>query len=107
MNWLDILRAETEKKGRKQVANELDIGRSSLGLALTGKYPGSTDRLKEKVLRTYGSRNTVDCPVLDEITVIACRENCRNAKKYGHKATGNPVTLKLYATCPTCPNRSI
>ena len=107
MTWEDLLKAEVTKRGKHQVAMELSIARSSLDLALSGKYPASTDRIEQKVLRTYGSNNKVDCPVLGEISVIDCRRHCKNSKKYGNKATGNPVTLKLYVTCPNCPNRTI
>lgn len=107
MNWEDLLKTEVEKRGRTVIAQELGIAKSSLGLLLTDKYPASTDNIEQKVLRTYGSRNTVDCPVLGEITVIDCRQHCKNAKRFGKKATGNPVKLKLYVTCPECPNRTI
>jgi len=107
MKWEDLLNAEVSKRGKQTVCRELDIARSSLDLVLSGKYPASTERIEKKVLRTYGNNNPVTCPVLGEISVIACRLNCKNSKRYGNKATGNPITLKLYLTCPDCPNRTI
>ena len=107
MMWLEMLRAEVEKKGYDVVHTELGVSKTAISLLLNEKYPAGTDQMEQKVMRTYGSHTTVTCPVLGEISVIDCRRLCRNAKRYGKKATGNPVTFHVYVTCPTCENRSI
>jgi len=107
MTWREILRAEVDKKGYDQVRTELGVSKTTVSLLLNDKYPADTARMAEKILRTYGTRTTVQCPVLGKISVVQCRQHCRAAKRYGKKATGNPVTLRLYVTCPGCENRSI
>jgi len=107
MMWLEMLKAEVGKRGLGIVADELAVSKTTISLVINGKYGASTQRIEEKVMRTYGANTSVACPILGEIPVVECRQHCRAAKRYGKLATGNPERLRLYLTCPTCDNRSI
>lgn len=62
VDWLDLLKAEVAKANITQVADAIGYARTSVSLALNGKYIGSTDNLAAAVIRTYSDR--VTCPFL-------------------------------------------
>lgn len=104
--WLDILRKQTEVKGRSTVAKELSVSTATLSLVLSDKYPASTAAIENKVANFYGSSNgQVDCPALGDISPDVCFANWEKAKKIG-MSCGNPRTIRLYKACLNCSLRN-
>lgn len=95
--WIVLVEQRIEQLGSIQkVANELGYARSSLSLALRGKYVGSTERLEQTVIRVLGSLN---CPHLgQEITPDQCQ-----AYKHREAPTQNPADMRHWRTCQQCP----
>jgi hypothetical protein len=104
--WIEILKRQVEKKGGKQVAHELGIGRSTVSLLCQAKYPGSTRRMEERIAAIYGKDGKIDCPALGEIDPSTCVDTWNRAKNIGMKAS-NPETLRLYKTCMSCTIRRV
>lgn len=102
--WIEILKREVTARGAKQVAHELGIGRSTVSLLAQGKYPGSTQRMEERIEAIYGKDGKVECPTLGSINPSKCADTWTKARKIGMKAS-NPETLRLYKTCAKCTVR--
>lgn len=102
MSWRDLLQAEIAARnpgGLTQVATELGYARSSLSLALHGRYVGSTARIEAAVLARYGR---VACPVLErQLTAEECRTH-RNRPS----PTSSARALKEWAACQACPHNA-
>lgn len=104
--WLDILRKEVAAKGPRQVADELDISRSTVDMVAQGKYQASTMRVEERVRKIYGRDGRIECPVKGLLTPVECVENFKRARAIGNKAS-NPETIRLYKTCKRCFVREV
>lgn len=95
--WLAMLGARVETLGSIQaVATELGYSRSSISLALAGKYPAKVTKLQAAVVTAY---TRCHCPYLArEITAVECR---------GHRTRptpqSNPEELRFWSACQGCP----
>jgi len=98
--WIKKLKAVVEERGLGQVARELNISKTSVSLAVSGKYGASTDKIKERVEAVY-AQGGIDCPILGRVNPETCAESRDRANKIGLKA-GNPENLKLYVSCLKC-----
>lgn len=102
--WIALLRAEVDEKGRTKadVAREIGMPRCSLSLLLSGNYPARMDRktrlYAHKVVALYANR--VLCPHLRAaISDDACR-----AHATAPMSTSDPVKLRQWAACRACPH---
>lgn len=103
MAWLSMLRDQVAARGLPAVAKDLGVAKSTISMAVNGKYPARTDKIEARVLAVYGGA-TVVCPVLGAIDAAVCAANQDRARRIGLRA-GNPETLRLFKTCSTCPVR--
>lgn len=97
MTWLELLQnaCEQHPRGNAGVAEELEISRTAISLALNGKYPAKTDKIAAKVLELYAR---VDCPHLAEnIAINACREHALRTAP-----TNSPREMRHWRACQTC-----
>ncbi|MEX3629341.1 MAG: hypothetical protein VB138_07455 [Burkholderia sp.] len=53
-DWLAMLREAVAATSQTDVAKLLDVSRTTVSLVLSGKYPGKTDRVAARVLKTFG-----------------------------------------------------
>lgn len=95
--WLALLSEEAARTSITAVARRLGYARTSVSLALSGKYPGATDKLAAAVLAVLG---TVDCPHLG-FPVSPSR--CADAS--GEMPTSSPGDLRLWRACQGCPHK--
>ncbi|PHR19271.1 MAG: LacI family transcriptional regulator [Hoeflea sp.] len=96
VSWLELLRAEVAKANVTQVADAIGYARTSVSLALNGKYCGSTDNLAAAVLRTYSDR--VACPFLGSpLTRTDCEDYRRQAIPQS-----NAQALRHWRACRSC-----
>lgn len=100
VDWLAALRAEAEQSSQRDVAGRLGVSQTQVSQVLNGTYKYSTEQLQVRV-RALLLNATVRCPVLGEIKKSRCEEQ----QGLPWRAS-SPEALKLYVTCPTCPNRS-
>ena len=102
--WIEILKKEVETRGLNQVSHELGLSKSTVSLVCSGKYPGGTGKVEERISKVYGNNGQINCPVLGVISPSKCAEIWHRAKRIGMKA-GNPETLKLHSSCRMCTVR--
>lgn len=95
--WVVLVEQRIEQLGSIQkVADELGYARSSLSLAIRGKYVGSTERLEETVLKVLGS---VHCPILDKSLEA---DECVQFRER-EAPTQNPAEMRFWRACQKCP----
>lgn len=96
VNWLDLLKAEVAKANITQVADAIGYARTSVSLALNGKYCGSTDNLAAAVIRTYSDR--VACPFL---VAPLTRSDCDGYRSRAIPQS-NAQALRHWRACRSC-----
>lgn len=97
--WIVELAEECDRSSQGKVAKRLGVSATVVNQALQNAYTGRLDRLEQRV-RGELLRETVQCPVLGEIT----KRECLDHQSRPYEAT-NPMRVKLFQTCPRCPNR--
>lgn len=99
--WLAWLRARVADVGSMQaVADEIGISRPAVSLLLANKYTASTDKVAAKIT-AFASKDRVWCPHLKvALNASICAENAAAAMPMS-----DPVALKLWIACRSCPNR--
>lgn len=99
-HWLELLKARAEATSKAAVALELGVSRTAVSLVLAGKYPGKTDRMRERVLEML---SRVRCPYSGGMVSPA---DC--AEMAGKMPTSSPGALRWWRRCQRCehnPNR--
>ena len=100
--WLQLLRAEVSAAGKggvTKVAGRLGVGRSYVSQALHGLRPGGMPKsFTDRVIQRF---HRVTCPARMDLEVE--RRECYrgNAKAPTH----NPLELRVWKVCQTCPNK--
>jgi hypothetical protein len=99
--WLLALAEECDRPGQSQgkAAGRLGVSPAVVNQALKNAYKGRLDRLEERVRGEF-MREVVACPILGEISKRACLDH--QGRKY---SATNPLRVKLFSACKTCPNR--
>lgn len=95
---LQALRELCAKTTQAQVARRLGVSDAAVSSALNARYIGNVDRLAERI-RGELLNETVQCPVLGEITTRICQDE---REKPFHSA--NPVRVRLWRECQRCPH---
>ena len=96
-DWLALLATEAARTSIAATGRRLGYSRTSISLALAGKYPGGTDKLAATVLAILGRRT---CPHLGrDVAPAECAGNA------GEMPTSSPAALRLWRACQACPHR--
>lgn len=98
-DWIAALAAECDKTSQGQAAKRLGISSAAVNQVLANVYKGRLDRVETRV-RGELMRETVACPVLGDIS----RRDCLDHQKRKFAAT-NPMRVRLFAACKSCPNK--
>ena len=96
-DWVRAL-ARAVDSGRSQASLARSIGYSTAVISqiLTGKYPGSLDRV-EAAVRAAVMNGVVACPVLGEIDGETCLANQRR-----EFSSASSMRVRLWKTCRAC-----
>ena len=97
--WVAVLARACDDTSQNRVAKRLNRSASLVSQVLSRKYPGDL-RTVEDIVRGALMAETLDCPALGEIGLDRClgwRERARST------APKNPLTLRMFRTCRTCP----
>ena len=105
MEWVELLRAEVEASGVREVAKKLGIGASTISMVCRGIYKRSGRKIKERVMERLCGE--VECPVLGRISRLECARKRLLAREAGNRATGNPLTLRLFRSCQKCQGKGV
>lgn len=96
---LKLLKEKIAETSQAHVARLLGYTSGSpLSQILSGTYKGSPDTILQRVREVFGGE-TVQCPVLGEISLARCAEK----RKLPFAAT-NPQRVALYRACQKCPH---
>jgi len=96
--WLEVLRAECQRRSQSAVARELGYSPPVISQVLQGKYPGAVDRIRRLVEGRYMNA-TVECPVLDEIPVHECLQH-QSEPFMGTSSMRTRLWIACNRTCP-------
>ena len=96
--WVAVLVAAYEAEGPTSVARRLGVSPSMVTAVARGYYDSSLDTIREAVAEVLMATE-VACPVLGPLPLAACRHH----RERPFAAT-NPLRVRLYAACRTCPN---
>lgn len=95
-DWIEALREACAESSQKKIGKELGVSATTINLCLKGTYIGRTDRIEELVRGKY-MNETVNCPLLAEITKDKCLE------EQNRDFSGNsPLRVKLFKACQNC-----
>lgn len=97
-DWKVVLADACKQSSQSAVAKRIGYSAAVVSQVLKGSYKGDEARVQQAVEGALMGL-TVDCPVLGEIP----RHVCLEYQKREFAAT-NPVRVRLYHTCPTCPH---
>lgn len=97
-DWVGVLADECDQVGQVHAARRVGFSTSTINEVVRRKYKGRIANI-EAAVRGAFMGSTVQCPVLDEITVDLCIENQKRPF-----SAANPIRVALHRTCPTCPH---
>jgi hypothetical protein len=99
--WLQLVREESARSSIATVAARLGYSRTTISLALAGKYPGNTGKIEAKALQVLEPVTEVACPYLGaSIPVVDCRAFAEQ-----RAPTHNPNKMNHWRACCQCQNR--
>jgi len=96
VDWLDLLKTEVAKSNITQVANTIGYARTSVSLALNGKYVGSTDKLAAAVIEAFSDR--FQCPHLKQAIT---KDDCLSFHTRSIPQS-NASALRHWRACQSC-----
>ncbi|MCA8059442.1 helix-turn-helix domain-containing protein [Burkholderia cepacia] len=99
-DWLAMLREAVAATTQTEVARQLGRSKSTVSLVLSGKYPGKTDRVAARVLKTFGQVQCTHTGQQISLTVCVSFANRR-------APLNNPMELSHWRTCRNCPLRPV
>lgn len=98
-DWVWALAGECDRSSQGKAAKRLNVSPSMVNQALKGTYTGDTARLESKVRGEFMSQ-TVNCPVLGEISTRKCLDEQKRPF-----ASTNPLRVAVYRACRSgCAN---
>lgn len=97
---MKLLRNHCKATSITATAEELGVSRTAVSLVLSGKYPGKTEKMAERVMDAL---SRVRCPYSgDMVRPSFCQDMA------GKIPTSSPGALRWWRCCQTCehnPNR--
>ncbi|NDW04044.1 transcriptional regulator [Jiella pacifica] len=98
-DWIEELALFADAQGLKGAALRTGVGGSTISQVLSKKYPGVLGNVEARV-RGALMRETVDCPVLDEMR----RDVCLNWQAKPFAATSS-LRVSMFRACRSgCPH---
>lgn len=98
-DWIAALAEACDASNQTQVGKRLGLSGAAVNQALRRTYRGKLDRMEQRV-RGELMRETVDCPVLGDISKRECLDHQGLAF-----APINPLRVRLYTACRSCSHR--
>lgn len=98
-DWVETLAIACGRSSQAQVAKQLGRSGAVVSQVLRNTYPAGTAGIEDRVRGVF-LHGTVACPALGEVPVHECQDWRDKAKTF---AIGNPLRLRMYRACLTCP----
>lgn len=99
-DWVQVLAIACTERSQAAIAAQLGYSPAVISQTLKGVYAGDIGAVGRAV-RAHLMAETVDCPVLGTIAVLACREHQRCAFAGVRAST---LHVRLARECPRCPH---
>lgn len=99
-DWLKLLQEAVTASSQTAIAERLGVSRTTVSLVLSGKYPGKTDRVADRVLRVFGQVQCTHTGQTISLTVCVSYASRR-------APLNNPLELSHWRTCRSCPLRPV
>lgn len=100
--WVGVLAAACDLSSQNKVAGKLGYSAATVSNVLAAKYPGDL-RAVERAVRGALMDQTVECPVVGQLSTQACGEH-QKAKWAPH----NPQRIQFYRACRAgCPHSQL
>ena len=103
-DWVAELAAACDASSQNRVARSIGYSASVISQVLARSYRGSLATVEQKV-RGALMQETIECPVMGEISKARCIDNQRLAAR-GVIATSS-MRSRLYHACRRCPHARI
>lgn len=94
-DWVKALAASCDGSTQAEVADRLGCSAAAVNQVLSHAYEGRLDRMEARVRGTLMAES-VDCPVVGEISRSACMTHQGRRE---NAITANPLLPKLYRAC--------
>lgn len=98
-DWVRALADACDATSQGAIGKRLGVSPSVVNQVLGNRYAGRVD-LFEKRVRGELMAETVLCPILGDLSSRDCLDH--QSRKF---SATNPVRVKLFTACKTCPNR--
>lgn len=95
-DWVIALAHACDASSQTQAATKLGVSNGMISAALKNTYKGDMSTLETKVRGVFLAE-TVECPVVGEIS----KDRCLSNQDMKHIGT-TPIRSKLRRQCPTC-----
>lgn len=100
--WMEVLRRECDRTSLSDVGRRINYSAAAVSQVLSGNYAADTRRF-ERAVRGALMDQTVDCPVVGELTMDVCLQH--QGRPF---AATNPTRVQLYKACRNgCPHTLI
>jgi hypothetical protein len=94
--WVVVLAQACDASSQVQVGKRLGVSGSLVNQIVHNRYSAGLDRIEQRV-RGELMAETVDCPVLGEISTRRCLDEQQRPF-----ASTNPLRVQLYRACRSC-----
>lgn len=101
-DWLEALARECDRTSQNKTAARLGYTPGALSAVLSGSYKAGTDAI-EQTVRGALMGETLECPVLGEISKKACRDWRTRAGKFSSR---NTRAVQMFRACNRCPRHT-
>jgi hypothetical protein len=98
-DWVRALARACQESTQSDVARRLDRSPGAINQVLRNKYGASTANLEERV-RGLLMAATVDCPVLGDLSTVACQDWREKARTF---VPTNAHRARMFHACNACP----
>lgn len=98
-DWVETLAVECGRTSQNKVAVLLDRSAAVISQVLRRKYPASMAGIEERVRGVFLNAR-VACPACGDIPANECQDWREKAREF---APGNPVRVRMFRACNTCP----
>ena len=97
--WVEALAVECARSSQKAVAARLNRSGAVISTVLRNKYEGSVSAIEELFNGAFLNMR-IGCPELGELPVNECQHWRGKAR---HFASGNPLRVRMFRACASCP----
>lgn len=101
-DWVEIMAIECGRTSQRAVAEKIGRSTAVVSQVLSRKYSAGLSRIEERVRGVFLDA-VIACPGMGEMPLQQCQDWREKAKTF---AIGNPLRVRMYRACSTCPRNA-